>query len=66
VRELKGFFKTTLKRDMPVENEEEGASGSSDEEEEQQSTKVNELEPNHQYFQGIEMCKFCKGEMVTG
>ena len=62
MRELKEFFKTTLKRDMPVESD----SGSSDEEKEQQSTKVNELEASHHYFQDIEMCEFCYGEMVTG
>ena len=59
MRELKGFFKTALKRDMLVESEEESASGSNDEEEEKQSTKVNELEANNEYFQGIDMCKFC-------
>ena len=47
---------------MPVESD----SGSSDEEKEQQSTKVNELEASHHYFQDIEMCEFCYGEMVTG
>ena len=59
-------MKTALKRDMLVESEGESASGSSDEEKEQQSTKINELQANHQYFQGIEMCKFCYGEMITG
>lgn len=66
MRELKGFFKTTLKRDVLGESEEESAGGSSDEEKKQQSTKVNESETDHHYFQDIEMCEFCYGEMITG
>ena len=66
MRELKGFFKTTLKRDMVVESEKESVTGSSDEQKEHQGTKVNELVADHHYFQDIDMCKFCYGEMIPG